>query len=68
MTYPRAANEEPDKVVEPIFNSTPSRRAVAPPAGPNDEADLCVMRHFLRNRLDNFEVSFAGKKDFELFR
>ena len=57
---PRAANEEPDKVVEPIFDLCPGHRAVAPPAGPNDEADLCVTTHFLRNRLDNFEGTVAG--------
>ena len=47
--HPRAANEEPDKVERQIFDSTPSHRAVAPAAGPNDEADLGVMRHFLKN-------------------
>ena len=58
--HPRAANEEPDKVVEPIFDLCPGHRAVASPAGPNDEADLCVTTHFLRNLLDNFEGTFAG--------
>ena len=58
--HPRAANEEPDKAVEPIFDLCPGHRAVASPAGPNDEADVCVMTHFLRNRLDNFEGTFAG--------
>jgi len=58
--HPRAANEEPDKVVEQIFDSPPCHRAVAPPAGPNDEADLCVTTHFLRNLLDNFEGTVAG--------
>ena len=47
--HPRAANEEPDKVERPILDSTPSHRAVAPPAGPNDEVDICVTRHFLKN-------------------
>ena len=32
----------------------------APPAGPNDEADLCVMKHFLKNRLHNFEGTVVG--------
>ena len=50
----------PTKLLRPIFDSTPSHRAVAPPAGPNDEADLCVTTHFLRNLLDNFEGTFAG--------
>ena len=58
--HPRAANGEADKVVEPIFDLCPGHRAVAPPAGPNDEADLCVTTHFLRNLLDNFEGTFAG--------
>ena len=44
----------------PIFDSPPGHRAVAPPAGPNDEADLCVTTHFLRNLLDNFDGTFAG--------
>ena len=58
--HPRAANEEPDKVVEPIFDLCPGHRAVAPPAGPNEVADLWAMTHFLRNRLDNFEGTVAG--------
>ena len=53
------ANQEPDKVERQIFDSPPSHRAVALPAGPNEVADLWAMRHFLRNRLDNFEASFA---------
>ena len=53
-------NGEADKVVEPIFDLCPGHRAVAPPAGPNDEADLCVTTHFLRNLLDNFEGTVAG--------
>ena len=60
FSHPRAANEEPDKVERPILDSTPSHRAVAPPAGPNDEVDICVTRHFLRNLLDNFEGTIAG--------
>ena len=58
--HPRAANEEPDKVKRQVFDSPPCHRAVAPPAGPNDEADLCVMRHFLKNLSFNFEGTFAG--------
>ena len=58
--HPRAANGEADKVVEPIFDLCPGHRAVAPPAGPNDEADFCVMRHFLKNLSFNFEGTFAG--------
>ena len=58
--HPRAANEEPDKVERRIFDSPPCHRAIAPAAGPNDEADLCVMRHFLKNRFDNFEGTVAG--------
>ena len=38
--HPRAANEEPTKLLRQIFDSPPCHRAVAPPAGPNDEADL----------------------------
>ena len=60
--HPRAANGEADKVVEPIFDLCPGHRAVAPPAGPNDEADLCVTTHFLRNLLDNFEGTVAGNE------
>ena len=50
----------PTKLLRPIFYSPLCHRAVAPPAGPNDEADLCVTTHFLRNLLDNFEGTFAG--------
>ena len=58
--HPRAANGDADKVVEPIFDLCPGHRAVAPPAGPNEVADLWAMTHFLRNRLDNFEGTVAG--------
>ena len=58
--HPRAANGEPDKVERQMFDSTPCHRAVAPPAGPNDEADLCVMRHKLKNLSFNSEGTFAG--------
>ena len=58
--HPRAANDEPDKVERQIFESPPCHRAVALPAGPNDEADFCVMRHFLKNLSFNFEGTFAG--------
>ena len=58
--HPRAANEEPDKVKRQVFDSPPCHRAVAPPAGPNDEADLCVMRHKLKNLSFNSEGTFAG--------
>ena len=54
--HPRAANGEADKVVEPIFDLCPGHRAVAPPAGPNDEADLCAMKQFLKNLSFFFEV------------
>ncbi len=40
---------QPDKVLRQIFDSPPRHRAVALPAGPNDEADLCVMKQFLKN-------------------
>ena len=58
--HPRAANGEADKVERQMFDSTPCHRAVAPPAGPNDEADLCVMRHKLKNLSFNSEGTFAG--------
>ena len=69
--HPRAANGEADKVVEPIFDLCPGHRAVAPPAGPNDEADLCVMRHFVKNRALQLGRDSRGQReheDFELFR
>ena len=57
---------QPDKVLRQIFDSPPRHRAVALPAGPNDEADLCVMKQFLKNLSWNFEGTFAvnGKLGF----
>ena len=52
--HPRAANEEPDKVERPILDSTLAIEQ-SRPAGPNDEVDICVTRHFLRNLLDNLK-------------
>jgi len=51
----------PTKLSSPIFDSPPRHREVVSPAGPNDEAHLCVMRHFEKKiGLDNFEGTFAG--------
>ena len=40
----------PTKLLRPIFDSPPRHRAVAPPAGPNEVADLWAMTQFLKNR------------------
>ena len=57
----------PTKLLRPIFDLCPRHRAVALPAGPNDEADLCVMKHFLKNRSQQLWRDVRGQRENEDF-
>jgi len=57
----------PTKLKDRFFDSPPRHRAVALPAGPNDEADLCVMKQFLKNLSFKFQGTFAGNGKTRVF-
>ena len=56
----------PTKLSSPIFDSPPRHRAVAPLAGPNDEADCCVRRHFVKNRAWQLWKDSRGQREMRI--